>query len=903
MEILFENPSTLYWLWGLVPLLLLMLHARSRRNRAAARLLDAPMRSRLLPASGGLRTFLPMALILLSFASLILATSRPRFGVFYEKVSQRGADLVVLLDVSRSMLSSDVHPNRLERSKSYIRDLLKRVRGDRVGLVVFAGKAAQACPLTTDQAFFETVLAEVGPHSAPRGGTVIGDAIREATNSLDTLPDRDQAFLLITDGEDQDSFPLEAAAVAAGQGVKIFTVGIGDPDQGARIPLPQNRGEEPQQGFVKQDGQEIWSRMDEELLKKIALESGGAYVPVRTGTYDLGQVYTDHLADLRAGALEDQERRRYREQYQLFVALGLALLLLSMLVSPYRRAAVRTALALALLSVVSLDARAGDEEDGIELHNKGVAELKEGRLDQALELFQQAAKLSPGQPRISLGRGAALQRKGEIDEAAEQYLDASSKGDKPATAVARYNLGTVAVESARAVLGDVPEEAQGEDRTKSLEEIAKAVEHFRATLRLEPEHADARYNLELLRLWSKHIQDAWKKRDQQQQDQEQDLVAMLMERMDQQQRLRVDLQGQLPESSSPKRDEALAVIGEGQRELAGQIEPLRPKVEETFAQLEQAAAQAPQGQGGQSPEEMEQAKQQILTLLESIEADMMKAADALENALADAAAPAQKSAYDKLEALWRGFANFPQLLKRAVALEESLVQRTAPLAEALPGAAPPGAADLLEREALVEEQGRVGALMPKMLDHAEGSVPHIQGMLEQQPDMAELEEEEKAKLEEERKRLEAELAAFEKALENLPLIPDLSQAAVELLEDGEPVGALSKEEEILRLLREIAELWPQDPNQDQGQPNEEQQGDQQQDEQQDQDQDQQDQQQDQQEEKQDQDQQPEQQDQPLTKEQIEEMLKQALDREKEYKEKQKELQRLLAVPVPVEKDW
>ncbi|MFH0946747.1 MAG: VWA domain-containing protein [Planctomycetota bacterium] len=892
---MFENPSALYWLWGLVPLLLLLLHARGRRARAAARLLEAPMRGRLLPASSGLRTFLPMALLLLSFASLILAMSRPRFGVFYEKVSQRGADLVVLLDVSRSMLSDDVHPNRLERSKSYIRDLLARVRGDRVGLVVFAGKAAQACPLTTDHAFLLRVLAEVGPHSAPRGGTVIGDAIREATNSLDTQPDRDQAFLLITDGEDQDSFPLEAAAVAAAQGVKIFTVGIGDPDQGARIPLPQNQGEESPQGYVKQDGQEIWSRMDEELLKKIALESGGAYVPARTGTYDLGQVYTEHLADLRAGALQDKERRRYREQFQLFAALGLALFLMSMLVSRYRRAAVRTALGLALLSAVSLDARANAAEDGIELHNKGVAELRDGRIGEALELFQKAAELAPGQPRISLGRGAALQQKGDLDEAREQYLDASSKGDKLATAVARYNLGTLAVERARAALGDVPEEAQGEDRTKALEEIAQAVDHFRATLRLEPDHTDARHNLELLRLWTKHIQDAWKKRDEKQENQEKDLLALLMERMETQQKLRVDLRGQLPEASSPKRDEALAVIGEGQRELAGQIEPLRPKVEETFAQLEQAAAQAPQGQGGQSPEEMEQAKQQVLMLLASIEADMMKAADALENALADAAAPAQKSAHDKLEALWRGFANFPQLLNQAVALEESLVQRTAPLAEALPGAAPPGPADMLEREALVEEQGRVGALVPNMLNHAEGSVPHIQGMLEQQPDMAELKEEEKASLEEQKKRLEAELAAFEKALENLPLIPELSQAAVELLDDGEPVGALSKEEEILRLLREIAELWPHDPNQDQGQPNEDQQGEQQQDEKQEQDQ--KDQQQEQKE------QQEQNQEEPLTKEQIEKMLQQALDREKEYKEKKKELQRLLVVPVPVEKDW
>ncbi|MFG0319151.1 MAG: VWA domain-containing protein, partial [Planctomycetota bacterium JB042] len=360
MDVSFGDPGRLYALWGLVPLALLLLHGRRRRERAAAALLDAPMRARLSPARRGVRGALPGILSVVGLALLVVAAARPRFGTVYEKVQQRGADLVVVLDVSRSMLSRDVHPSRLERSKAYVRDLLARAGGHRVGLVVFAGRPVVACPMTADLAFFESVLADVSPDSAPRGGTVIGDAIRRAVDVLDPMPDRDQAFVLITDGEDQDSFPLEAAAVAAERGVRIFTVGIGDPDEGARIPLDEDDAAG-RARFVRFEGEDVVSRMDEELLQEIARETRGAYVPARTGTYDLGEVYVEHLSNLRAGALREEERRRQREQFQLFAGLALAFLLASMLVRPTdRRPAVVAAALLLGLAVAPPSAAAED---------------------------------------------------------------------------------------------------------------------------------------------------------------------------------------------------------------------------------------------------------------------------------------------------------------------------------------------------------------------------------------------------------------------------------------------------------------------------------------------------------------------------------------------------------------
>ena len=292
------------------------------------------MIGRLMPPAGTLRAWVKGGLLLLGVGLLIVAAARPRFGVYFEQVSARGVDLFVLLDVSRSMLAEDVAPNRLERAKSDIRDLLRKLPGDRVGLIAFAGAPATIVPLTSDQGFFLGALEGVSTDSAPRGGSLIGDAIRKAIESLDVTRDRDQVIVLITDGEDQDSFPQEAAEQAAEREIKIFTVGLGDPQEGRRIPVRDAAGSV---RYLKHEGQEVWSRMDERLLKEIALKTSGAYIPARTRTYDLGQIYEDHLANLTRGEIQAEKRKRYAERFQWFVFAGLAALLAEMLVARYPR--------------------------------------------------------------------------------------------------------------------------------------------------------------------------------------------------------------------------------------------------------------------------------------------------------------------------------------------------------------------------------------------------------------------------------------------------------------------------------------------------------------------------------------------------------------------------------------
>ncbi len=336
----FESPQLLLVLWLLPVVAGLVVYARSKQIAAATQFVGSVMQGRLLPVLTATRTLIKTGILLIGLGLLVFAAARPRWGVYFEDVQTRGVDMFVLLDVSRSMLAEDVAPNRLERAKSDIRDLLQYLEGDRVGLIAFAGAAVVQTPLTTDQGFFQIVLEDTDPDSAPRGGSLIGDAIRKALESMEQRHDRDQVLVLITDGEDHDSFPEEAAKAAAERNVKVICVGLGDTDEGMRIPM---RDESGGLSYMKHDGQEVWSKMDEKLLKEIALTTGGAYIPAKTRAYDLGQVYEQHLSGLTRGEINAEKRKRYRERFQMFVVLGIAALLIEMVIPRYPRLANRKA--------------------------------------------------------------------------------------------------------------------------------------------------------------------------------------------------------------------------------------------------------------------------------------------------------------------------------------------------------------------------------------------------------------------------------------------------------------------------------------------------------------------------------------------------------------------------------
>ncbi|MDR0520537.1 MAG: VWA domain-containing protein [Planctomycetaceae bacterium] len=332
---MFERPFYLLLLW-LIPLLgLLLWYAFQQKRRDAAAFLDEPMLVRLMPAFDAARSIRRSLLLLLSLMSGIFAAAGPQFGTYYEEVSRNGVDVFILLDVSRSMLAEDILPYRLQRAKSDIRDLLERVTGDRVGLIVFAGKPILKVPLTTDQPFFLHILESVNTDSAPRGGTAVGDAVRSALRAMPPEAGRQRAIVLITDGEDQESMPLDAAKDAAAQNVKILTVGLGDPNEGGRIPIRDKNGN---LSYLKYEGKEVWTKPDEQTLMEMARLTKGAHVPAGINSFDLGQIYADSIGKMQGNsdhADKPEHRKKFRHQYQIFLAAAVLGLLLYAAVPEY----------------------------------------------------------------------------------------------------------------------------------------------------------------------------------------------------------------------------------------------------------------------------------------------------------------------------------------------------------------------------------------------------------------------------------------------------------------------------------------------------------------------------------------------------------------------------------------
>ena len=314
----------LFLLW-LVPLLGFWWYAAARRRERNLALFVSPTMQKLLqPRHSAGRTIWQSVLLSLGLLLMVFAASRPRWGVREQMVFKRGRDLVIALDISRSMLAGDVYPNRLERAKVDLIDLIKDLEGDRAALIAFRHKAVLMCPLTTDYAYLRQTLDGITVDSAPRGETDIGDAIAKALSAFETADSNHKAIILISDGEDLTGRAIALSEQAAERGIPIFTVGLGD-QRGSRIPDADQKG-----AFAQHKGTEIVTKLDNETLDRIAQISGGAYIPVgtaSTATTTLGELYRKRLSHILAQDLEETLQRRHIERYQIFLVPAFVLFL------------------------------------------------------------------------------------------------------------------------------------------------------------------------------------------------------------------------------------------------------------------------------------------------------------------------------------------------------------------------------------------------------------------------------------------------------------------------------------------------------------------------------------------------------------------------------------------------
>jgi len=328
----FANPSALYLLL-LIPILALGFVAAQISKRKIAKVFAQDELFNKLSNANEKTTVLKASLFICGIFFLILALARPQFGTKLIELERTGSDVVIALDVSKSMLAQDIKPSRFERAKNVLSELINRLEGDRIGIVAFAGASFWQCPLTLDRSGAAMFLQILDTNLIPLAGTSIGKAILLSLSGLEKTAPKAKVIVLLTDGEDHNSNPLEAAKAAAASGVKIFVIGFGKAN-GEPIPVEDENGNFA--GYKKDNnGQVVMSKLNEELLSQIASITGGAYIRSVDGYVD-----TDAIAQAVNGIdkqkLSSKINRQLVDRFQYFLALALLCFLIEFIL-PQRK--------------------------------------------------------------------------------------------------------------------------------------------------------------------------------------------------------------------------------------------------------------------------------------------------------------------------------------------------------------------------------------------------------------------------------------------------------------------------------------------------------------------------------------------------------------------------------------
>ncbi|MDR0414891.1 MAG: VWA domain-containing protein [Prevotellaceae bacterium] len=311
-----------------VAVLLYALHLRSRR-KALSRFGNLQTLRQLMPGASVARGWIKLLLWSLAFLFLVLGICRPQLGARVKEVKRKGAEIIIALDVSNSMMAQDFTPNRLENAKRAIARLVDQLGNDRIGLIVFAGDAYIQLPITSDYVSAKLFLNAINTGIVPRQGTAIGKAIITAIRSFSLQSEKSRALIIISDGENHEDDPVEAAQLAVKEGIKVYTIGIGSP-QGSPIPLREG-------GLMKdRQGNMVVTRLDEEVLEKTAAAGNGIYVRATTSNLGLSDIVND-VRKLDKQELSSVIYEDFNEQYHYFFYMAIVLLTLELLIIERKR--------------------------------------------------------------------------------------------------------------------------------------------------------------------------------------------------------------------------------------------------------------------------------------------------------------------------------------------------------------------------------------------------------------------------------------------------------------------------------------------------------------------------------------------------------------------------------------
>jgi len=495
------------YLFGLaaLPLLVLLFYTLiSWKKKTKLRIGDPMLVGQLVKNFSPVRFGIKATLALLALAAVVMGAANFQRPGAMQNVKRQGVDVMLVLDVSKSMLAKDIKPSRLEKAKQLLIRLNDKLESDRIGLVLFAGRAYLQMPLTTDHGAARMYIQDASPDVVPTQGTVIGEALKMANTSFNSKERKYKAILLVSDGEDHDPEAMTVAKTLAANGVMINAVGIGSPEGSPIV--------DPTTGELKKDeqGNTVISKLNEPELQQLADATHGHYIRL-DNVDDALITESQQLEGVEKKALSDSEFIDYRSYFQWFLGIALVLLLVEYFLSERRRQLRVAAIIGVLLMGASLTSSAQTQNGDAQVRS-GNRYYKKKQLDQSQQQYEEAVRKAPENPTANYNLGNAQFRKNNYADAANSYNNSveHSGDDKAMQEKGLYNKGVALIKQ---------------------QKLQESIEAWKKALRLNVNDEDARENLQKALMQLKQQQQ----QQQQEKKKEQDKKDKKEEKKDQQQ--------------------------------------------------------------------------------------------------------------------------------------------------------------------------------------------------------------------------------------------------------------------------------------------------------------------------------------------------------------------------------
>ncbi len=461
----FVRIELLFLIWVIPVLFVVFVYGMKKRRKILSGFSSEKGLSVIAAESSHFRRKVKAGLLLCGLVFMVFALTGPRYGFRWQEIERKGIDIIIAIDCSRSMLAEDIKPTRLDRAKREIYDLLNMLQGDRTGLVAFAGTAFLQCPLTLDYGTFYLFLNNLSPDFMPVGGTDISAALHTAISGFSEEDNSEKAIILITDGESTGENPLGAAESAAKAGIKLFCIGVG---KGDGAPVPDKKG-----GLRKDKaGKIILTKLDENMLKKISVLTGGSYVRSVAGDMDLEAIYLQEIrGKMEASTVSSGRKQIWEDRYQWFLIIAFIFFAIELFL-PSRKA---KSTALVVLCAVFIHVLPAQADSVYKSMQEGLKAYQNGEYEKALKKFIDAQLEEPDRPEIYYNIGNAYYKLGNYEEASKHYSQVLKSKNEKLRAKALFNTG---------------------NSNFRKNQFKEAVSDYEEAIKLDPDDMHAKKNLE-----------------------------------------------------------------------------------------------------------------------------------------------------------------------------------------------------------------------------------------------------------------------------------------------------------------------------------------------------------------------------------------------------------------------